>query len=393
MAESEYGQPKKMINLEIFDILKKYTDQDHRLSQRQIQELLLSEYGVDADRKTIRRNLMDLEAYLDLHDSGPCINYDTQKRGAPAASRGAGKKPENSPAGKKAAEENDIRTGFYLEREFSDSELRLLIDSVLFSSYIPSSQCADLVRKLEHLSNRYFQNRCRYIDRGQNGMAGNSELFLNIELLDEAISRKKKVTFHYLEYQTDKKLHKRRRSDGSIRDYLISPYQMAIREGRYYLICNHEDHDNVANYRIDRITDLEITKEEVKPFSTLKWSGGGDLDLAAYMEKHPYMVASGIAHAKLWVSRSAIGDLIDTFGCDVNFEESRGDLEGVIASFDNNELAIVEFVKRMMPRVKVISPDSVRDQVLTDITKYMQEPDSGSESEQGPAQGSVPEST
>jgi predicted DNA-binding transcriptional regulator YafY len=378
MAENEYGQPKKMINIEIFDILKKYTDQDHRLSQKQIQELLLSEFGADVDRKTIRRNLMDLEAYLDLHDSGPCINYDSQKRSVPSAARRTGKLQKNSAAGKETAEENDIRTGFYLEREFSDSELRLLIDSVLYSSYIPSSQCADLVKKLEHLSNRYFQNRCRYIDRGQNSQAGNSELFLNIELLDEAISRKKKVTFHYLEYQTDKKLHKRRRSDGSIRSYLISPYQMVIREGKYYLICNYEDHDNVANYRIDRITDLEITEEEVRPFSKLKWSAGGDLTV--YMKNHPYMVASGIVHAKLWVSRSAIGDLIDTFGCDVNFEESREEPGGVIASFDNTELAVIEFAKRMMPRVKVISPDTAKNHILEDIQKYMKEPGSGSDS-------------
>ena len=50
-------QPKKLLILNILDILKRYTDAEHRLSQRDILELLETEYSMKADRKAIKRNL------------------------------------------------------------------------------------------------------------------------------------------------------------------------------------------------------------------------------------------------------------------------------------------------------------------------------------------------
>lgn len=52
------GQPKKLLIINILDILKKYSDEDHRLSQKDIANILEREYGMSADRKAIRRNLI-----------------------------------------------------------------------------------------------------------------------------------------------------------------------------------------------------------------------------------------------------------------------------------------------------------------------------------------------
>ena len=53
-------QPKKFLIFHILDILKRYTDEDHQLSQKEIGEILEREYDMKADRKSIRRNLLDL---------------------------------------------------------------------------------------------------------------------------------------------------------------------------------------------------------------------------------------------------------------------------------------------------------------------------------------------
>ena len=53
-------QPKKLIIINILDILKKYTDEDHRLNQKEIAEKLEKDYGMKVDRKAIKRNLMNL---------------------------------------------------------------------------------------------------------------------------------------------------------------------------------------------------------------------------------------------------------------------------------------------------------------------------------------------
>ena len=67
-------QPKKIIILNILEILNKYTDADHPMSQKQIQEKLKTEYSMPVERKAIKRNLMD------LIDFGCEINYDETPR-------------------------------------------------------------------------------------------------------------------------------------------------------------------------------------------------------------------------------------------------------------------------------------------------------------------------
>ena len=51
-------QPKKLLIINILDILRKYTDENHRLSQKEIVEILNSKYNMEVNRKTVKRNLI-----------------------------------------------------------------------------------------------------------------------------------------------------------------------------------------------------------------------------------------------------------------------------------------------------------------------------------------------
>lgn len=66
-------QPKKVIILNILDILKKYTDDNHTLTQKEIQDKLETEYLMKIERKAVKRNLME------LIDCGYDIDYDESK--------------------------------------------------------------------------------------------------------------------------------------------------------------------------------------------------------------------------------------------------------------------------------------------------------------------------
>lgn len=343
-------QPKRLLVMNILDILNRYTDENHRLSQKEISDILKREYSMHADRKAIRRNL------LNLIDCGYPIEYSETVRMIP-----------NSKTGE--PEESYIWSDFYLERNFTDGELRLLIDSLLFSKHIPYSQCKELVGKLEGLSNIYFSSRIKHIARMPDDKANNKQIFLNIELLDEAISLSRKVSFHYLEYGTDKKLHKKKRPDGTVREYIISPYQMAAKEGKYYLICNYDKYDDISNYRIDRIADIKILDEQAKPFEKLKWSNGRTLDLAEYMRAHPYMYSSENVHVKFRISRAMISDIIDIFGSDVRFSDE--DESGVTVSTVTNEMAAEQFAKNFSPDVVVLEPQELRNRLKDNLEKSL----------------------
>ena len=49
-----------MLTISILEILKKYTDEKHRLSQKDIVEILEREYDMKVDRKSVKRNLLSL---------------------------------------------------------------------------------------------------------------------------------------------------------------------------------------------------------------------------------------------------------------------------------------------------------------------------------------------
>ena len=54
------GQPRKLTVLCVLEVLKEYSDQDHRLSPGDILELLEQDYGVATNRRTLRSYLTDL---------------------------------------------------------------------------------------------------------------------------------------------------------------------------------------------------------------------------------------------------------------------------------------------------------------------------------------------
>ena len=342
-------QPKKLLIFNILDILRKYTDEDHRLSQKEIVDILRNEYNMKAERKAIRRNL------LDLIDFGYNIEYSESLRMVPNPRTGE-------------PEETYILSDFYLVREFTDGELRLLIDGLLFSRHIPYSQCKELVEKLEGLSNTYFRSRIRHIATMPEEQTNNRQIFLNIELLDEAIHKKRKVSFRYLSYKTDKKQHPRLRSDGSDR-YIVNPYQMAAKDGKYYLICNLDKYDDVANYRIDRISDIRILEDPIKPFETLRGANGHPLDLAAYMRKHIYMYSSEDCRAKLRIRKTFVSDIIDLFGRDVTLSEEND--THVNVSVYANEMSIEQFAKNYAPDIIVLEPKEMAMHIMENLEKSL----------------------
>ena len=342
-------QPKKNLIMDILEILKKYTDADHRLSQKEICDILKNEYCMEVDRRSVKRNLANLiELGYDMEYS-ESVRMIKNKKGE--------------------YEESYILSDFYLNREFDDSELRLLIDGLLFSKHIPYSQCKDLIEKIKGLSNIYFNSRIKYITTFPEDKTDNKQLFLNIDMIDEAIDRRRKILFKYLEYGTDKNMHIKKRSDGTEREYIITPYQMAAKEGKYYLICNYDKYDTISNYRIDRITDIKLLDIPAKPFEGLRGSDGNPLDLHKYMTEHIYMYSSENAHIKFKINKPMISDVIDMFGKKVHFSDETEN--SVIVTAYANEKAMERFAKSYAPDVIILEPKSLADRVKSELEKTL----------------------
>ncbi|MBQ8057550.1 MAG: WYL domain-containing protein [Ruminococcus sp.] len=337
-------QPKKLLIMNILDILKKYTDENHRLSQKEIEEILLNEYEMKTDRKTVKRNLMNLIEF----------GYDLEYSESLRVYKNKDGKDEKS----------YILSDFYLNREFSDSELRLLIDSVLFSKHIPYSQCKELVEKLEGLSNIYFKSKVKHICNLPDNQPSNSQLFYTIEILDEAISKGRQVSFTYNHFDIDKKLHPNTTSDGVQRKYIINPYQIVATNGRYYLICNYDKYDDVSNYRLDRITDIKLLDTPAKSKRKVKGIENG-LDLPKHLAENLYMFSGESVVVKFIAKRYILNDVIDWFGKDIKFSDATDD--EVTVTVKVNQIAMKMWALKYSRHIRVISPQSLVDKIKEDI--------------------------
>lgn len=327
-----------MVLINILDILKKYTDMDHRLTQAEIVDILKKEYNMEVDRKTVKRNLLDL---LNL-DCG--IDYTEIER-----SDGKGN-------------DNPIYTDWYIQREFTDAELCFLIDSLLFSRNTPYKQCKELIEKLKNLSNIYFDKKVSHICNLPNNQPRNKEMFFTIEMLNEAINKNKMVSFTYNVYKADKKLHPRREEK-----YIVNPYQMVVTNGKYYLICNYDKCDSLSNYRIDKITDIEILAEKRKP---IKDTVEGELNLPKHMAEHIYMFAGEGINAKFKVKNYLIDQLIDWYGEDIIIKPFND--EECIASVKVNKEAFFYWAMQYGLHIEVLEPTDMRERVKN-ASKYMWE--------------------
>lgn len=321
--------------LRLLGLLHTMTDADHPMALGEIVRQLNS--GADkVSVRTVRRALDDIGACLEE------LEYEERRR--VVFDRAAG-----------ACREEIVRTNYYLTHAFTDGELRFLMDQVQFSQQIPGRQRADLLEKLKALGSSYF--RMRRLLPSRPVCQENQQLFLNVELVEEAVQSKKRIALTYLGYDIHRKLTVRLDQNGKPRLHILSPYSLAAMDGRYYLICNNDRFDSLSHYRIDRMHDIRILDTPVRPFSELQISCGNDFDLETYWQQHAYMMAGDHVRAVLHVDHSRIDCLLDTFHGQAELTEKDGILQATVRA---GRKALLRFIRIHSPQVEVLAPREFR---------------------------------
>lgn len=339
MAESS----KKMVIFYILEILKRYSDEEHRLSQKEIENLLKEKYDIVADRKSVKSHIVSLA------DFGYPIEYSEKIRVTPNKKTGV-------------MEETSIMYDYYMVNDFDDSELRLLIDSVFTNVSIPHTQCKDLIGKLENQASDYFKSHVKHIASMPGNKTDNKQIFYNIAVIDDAITCGWKISFKYGEYGSDLKLHARKDAEGKDRIYVASPYQMVVKDGHYYLILNADYFDDVSHYRMDRILDVKTLDEKARLFKTLVGSNGMPLNLKSYIEEHIYMYVGDSDRATLRVNKRMISDMVDIFGKEIKFSnETESNVDVVVKA---NSESVLHIAQRYAPDVVILEPQELRDEIV-----------------------------
>ena len=322
-------EAKKLALLRILQILHKYSDLQHTLTQEKIAYYLDSEYGIVIERKAISRNislLMDADVEI-----GHC------------------------------------RDGYYLEtREFEDTELKLLVDSVLCNQNITAKHSADLIEKLCKLSNKYFRSHVKNVYAVKDwNKSDNAALFFNIEMIDMAINEGKQVQYDYNKYGKDKKLHK-----SSFQR--ATPYQLILHNQRYYLMGYSEYWGNMIFHRLDRITNIKIYDAPAYPLKKVPGYESG-IDYKKISTTMPYLHSDKPERVEMLADAWVIDQVVDWFGKDLAVRET-DDPEKIIISLWANPYAMSLWALQYVNYIEVISPahlrNKIRDFLKTGLDKY-----------------------
>lgn len=317
---------KKIILLYILDILKEYSDSNHLLTQKDILEKLHTIYNIDVDRKMIAYNIETLIDY----------GYDINK---------------------------GLKGGYYLgERDFDENEIKFLVDAVYSSSVISSNNAKNILNKLSSSLSKYERKDYSYIHKSDNiNRTLNKNVFLNIEIINEAIQNNKQISFNYLQYNLEGKLIKRYNG----KEYYVSPYYLIHNNSRYYLLCSH-NHDDHSNYRIDLMDNVKIIDKAIKPIEEIK-TLGNNFNISKYINDHIYMFGDNIINSKIEITNPECITYIKEWFFD-NARIYKQD-DKLIASIKSDSYALFYWCLQYQEYIKVLEPTSL----VNDIVKTLKE--------------------
>lgn len=329
-------QNKKGSILLVLKILEEYTDDNHYLTQPQIATKISQLYGIDLERKAIGSSLQLLEE----------LDYDIVK----------------GPKG-----------GFaLLSRTFDPSEASFLIDAIFSSKSINGKEAKRMAEEVSSCFSKYQRKDYSYIYKSNEiNRSTNKTALYNVSIINEAISKGKRVGFQYLTY--DKNGNEIYRNDGY--EYIVSPYYLINNYGRYYLLCNYrEKYRPLQLFRIDKMADIVIKDDwPIKQLKDLK-DGPKDFSIAKYLNEHVYLFNEEVIDAKIILDGEwAIEIVKDWFGdnAKIHFKD-----EKIIATIKGDEKALYYWIMQYSDCVTVLSPLSLVEKIkkgLIDATRRYQD--------------------
>ena len=269
------GDNQKLKMLYLVKILSEETDDSHALTLQEIVSRLEA-YGVNADRKTLYKDFVELENY-----------------------------------GYEILREQIGRTVTYHlgARKFELPELKLLVDAVQSSKFITEKKSRQLIKKLESMASIHEAKHLhRQVLISGRIKAMNESIYYNVDMLHEAINADRQIRFQYFQWNVSRKQELRRNGEW----YRISPWCLMWDDENYYLVAYDSRDHKIKHYRVDKIIRLSITdvpregKQEFREF-----------DAARYTRSLFGMYGGEPITVSLEGRNQLVGVLIDRFGKDI----------------------------------------------------------------------------
>ena len=306
--------------LYLLEILTKYSDEDHILNAREIQDHLLNEYNCTVDRRTLYTQISRLKE----------MGYEI------------------------SSFEDNGKGCYLVERQFEKGEILLLCNAIHSSHFISSKQSDDLIKKLLKTQSKYDQ--AEYRDRVYMAnplKASNKQLLYNIEIVSEAIKDNMQLSFTYMRYDTKKQLVPRRPEP-----YIIEPRYIVYQDSRAYVVVTSENHDGFIHYRIDRMKDPKIMDKEVKKLPKT-------VDPYEYAKNKLFMYTGDTETVTFRCKESIIDQMIDIFGPEISIIPNKDGY--FLMNIKTNKTGAKYLAQQFMDYITIIEPEGYRKDFLNNL--------------------------
>ena len=240
---------------------------------------------------------------------------------------------------------------FIGSRLFELPELKLLVNAVESSRFITPKKSRLLIQKLGRLSSsaQAAQLKCPiYMD----GMPKpkNEAIYYIVDLLQTAIQENKQISFQYYEYLPTKETVLKQRGYR----YQFSPYALIWNRDFYYVVGWSEKHNKIAQFRVDRMTGVELLDLPARQTQ--------EFDPTVYGQKVFGMYPDDLQMVTLLCANHLMRSVIDQFGEEVQTKTAD----------DGHFLATVEvapsppffgWVFTFAGEIRIVSPENVLEEM------------------------------
>jgi len=328
----------------IENILCRYSTSSEGLSIDEILELLETEYDIVATERSVREQLKTLVA---MSDEGKLMRTISRQEG------------------------KGRRVRWIADQIFSEAELRLIADGLTMAR-LKNDDLLGIIKKLQELAGDASGRTISHVKRyGQErGMVAHVSLGTIVSLID-AIERRRVVRIAYTHRETDGSLAPNLDDAGTEKSYLLEPYQLAFKNGHYYLICRPHDGALAVGHpwylRVDHIADVRATRRRFDAPASNVELGGDHFDAVSHMDEMAYPLGGRVEHVR--VRTTLLDAIYDWYPTASVRRVGMGDAQEPVyeAEFDTVLLPTCWWALQYAEYVEVLGPQALRDMIAQSV--------------------------
>lgn len=294
----------------VLQYLLKYSDENNTKSAYDIIGYL-EDCGISAERRSIYRDIEDINRImLMLQEDTDLAEVDMMI----AEAEESGDEEEINEL--KTILYDKTKKGFYVrQRKFDVNDMRLLAECVYACKFITEAKAKRLVNvvcdfvseeqavKIRH--NAFLTDRVKTDNQGVlNNIAAINEAMS--KHLDGAPHTPEKITFKYMKRSISDMSQVERKAGSR---YKVSPYQLLINDGNYYLIAYADYAQSMRTYRVDRMKDIRFTAEPRDGDEEFK-----KIDVKSYTKRVFSMFGGEQKLVEMRFANHLLDSVVDRFG-------------------------------------------------------------------------------